>query len=218
MNPDIERMLAAIRRDARQTADDTGQATLAEPVLDAMRAVAREEFVPEGAQPYAYENMPLPIGRGQTISQPFIVALMTDLLQPRAGQRVLEIGTGSGYQAAVLAQLQVDVYSIEIVPELASAAAERLARLGYQRVHVRAGDGWHGWPEAAPFDGIILTAVGERIPPMLVEQLAPGGRMVLPLGPELGRQTLVVVEKDAAGKLISRDVLAVQFVPLTGGH
>jgi len=214
----MERMIEAIRRDARQTAAHTGQATISAPVLDAIRAVARAEFVPDSAQPYADENIPLPIGHGQTISQPFIVALMTDLLQPRDTHRVLEIGTGSGYQAAVLAQLVQEVYSIEIVAELATAAAQRLARLGYRQVRVRTGDGWHGWPEAAPFDGIILTAVGEQVPPKLVEQLTPGGRMVLPLGPELGRQMLVVLEKGADGRLTSRDVLPVQFVPFTGGH
>jgi protein-L-isoaspartate(D-aspartate) O-methyltransferase len=211
-------MIEAISRDARQTASLTGRSTISLKVLDAIRRVPRDAFVPRVAEPYAFENTPLAIGYGQTISQPFIVALMTDLLAPQPAQRILEIGTGSGFQAAVLAELGCDVYSIEIVPQLADAGALRLAHLGYDRVHVKAGDGWEGWPEAAPFDGIMLTAVGETVPPRLIEQLAPGGRMVLPLGPQFGAQSLVVIEKGLEGALTRHDVLPVQFVPLTGGH
>ena len=214
----MERMIEAIRKDTRQTAAYTGQSTLSDDVLKAMRSVQRDAFVPDGSQAYAFENTPLPIGHGQTISQPFIVALMTELLEPDSTDRVLEIGTGSGYQAAVLAELVDEVYTIEIIPELAEQARERLEGLGYESVHVRAGDGWHGWPEAAPFDGIILTAVGEEVPPRLAEQLAPGGHMVLPLGPQFGGQMLVVLTKMASGELERRDVLPVQFVPLTGNH
>jgi protein-L-isoaspartate(D-aspartate) O-methyltransferase len=211
-------MIDAICRDARQTAAFTGRAAISPAVLAAMRAVPRDAFVPDAAAPYAWENVPLGIGHGQTISQPFIVALMTDLLEPGPSDRVLEIGTGSGYQAAVLAELVRDVYSVEIIPALAEAAAARLAGLGYDRVRVKVGDGWHGWPEAAPFQGIILTAVGEEVPPALIEQLAPGGRMVLPLGPRHGAQVLVVLTRQEDGTLTSRDVLPVQFVPLTGDH
>jgi protein-L-isoaspartate(D-aspartate) O-methyltransferase len=211
-------MMDAIRRDVRQTASYTGRRALAPQVLDAMARVRRHVFVPEGAEAFAYENRPLGIGRGQTISQPFIVALMTDLLEPAADHRVLEIGTGSGYQAAILGELVAEVYTIEIIPELAQSAAQRLATLGYDNVHVQAGDGWYGWPDEAPFDGIIVTAVGEEVPPRLLEQLAPGGRLVLPLGPEHGGQMLTVVTRGDGGEVQRRDVLPVQFVPLTGDH
>jgi protein-L-isoaspartate(D-aspartate) O-methyltransferase len=214
----MDRMIEAIRLDARQTAAYTSRATISDSVLRAMRAVPRDAFVPDGAQAYAFENTPLSIGHGQTISQPFVVALMTDLLEPTSSDRVLEIGTGSGYQAAVLAELVAAVYTIEIIPELAETAAARLQGLGYDSVQVKAGDGWFGWSEAGPFDGIIVTAVGEEIPPKLAEQLAPGGRMVLPLGPQFGGQMLVVVSKAEDGSLERSDVLPVQFVPLTGNH
>jgi protein-L-isoaspartate(D-aspartate) O-methyltransferase len=217
-NPEMERLLNAIRTDARMTENYTGLAEISEPVMDALRRVPREEFVPEEASHLAYQNHPLPIGHGQTISQPFIVALMTDLLDAEPEHRILEIGTGSGYQAAVLAELAAEVYSIEIIPELAATATALLERLGYSNVHVKVGDGWHGWPEEAPFDGIIVTAVAEDIPPKLVEQLAPGGRLVLPLGEPSGGQMLAVVEKQADGSIQRRDALPVQFVPLTGDH
>ena len=216
---DMSRMIQAIKADARQTASYTGRPTLSRAVLDAMETVDREDFVPESLEAYAYENVPLSIGHGQTISQPFIVALMTDLLEPEAGDRMLEIGTGSGYQAAILARLVEAVYTVEIIPELAEQAAARLAGLGYDNVHVKTGDGWHGWPEAGPYDGIIVPAVDETVPPRLVEQLAPGGRLVLPLGPKQGRQMLVVMRRDeSSGELVREDVLPVQFVPLTGEH
>lgn len=216
---DMSQMIQAIEADARQTASYTGRPTLSKHVLNAMEVVDREDFVPESLEAYAYENVPLSIGHGQTISQPFIVALMTDLLEPEAGDRMLEIGTGSGYQAAVLAQLVGEVYTVEIIPELAEQAAARLAELGYDNVHVKTGDGWHGWPQAGPYDGIIVTAVDEAVPPGLVEQLAPGGRLVLPLGPRQGRQMLVVMTRDeSSGELVREEVLPVQFVPLTGEH
>ncbi|MEQ8861018.1 MAG: protein-L-isoaspartate(D-aspartate) O-methyltransferase [Pseudomonadales bacterium] len=213
---DMEQMMEAIRLDARQTAPYTGSDRISDAVLEAIRAVPRDRFVPPGTEAYAYQNRPLPIGHGQTISQPFIVALMTDLLEVGRGDRVLEIGTGSGYQAAVLAELGVTVYSIEIVPELAEEAAARLESLGYDAVAVRAGNGRFGWPEAAPFDAIIVTAVGEAVPPALVEQLREGGRLVVPLGPEHGGQMLVQATRLSDGSLRDRDVLPVQFVPLTG--
>jgi protein-L-isoaspartate(D-aspartate) O-methyltransferase len=185
--------------------------------MAALGRVPRHRFV-EAAPATAYANRPLPIGHGQTISQPFIVALMTDLIEPRPDQVVLEIGTGSGYQAAVLAELVARVYTIEIVPELARSAAARLAELGYDGVEVRAGDGWHGWPEHGPYDAIVVTAAGPDIPPALVEQLKPGGRMVLPLRGAGGAEQLTVVTKRVDGGIDSRDVLPVMFVPLTGDH
>ncbi len=210
------RLIEQIETDTRETRGYTGRAALSDAVLEAMRTVPRHEFVGRHGIQAAYANRPLPIGHGQTISQPFIVALMTDLLEPQAGQRVLEIGTGSGYQAAVLSVLVDEVYSIEIIPELAESAAERLDGLGYDNVFVRAGDGYYGWPEAAPFDGIIVTAVGPDIPADLVKQLRPGGRMVLPVGTQYTAQELTVVTKGADGGYTTREVLPVAFVPLTG--
>ncbi len=163
-------------------------------------------------------NRPLPIGHGQTISQPYIVALMTELLAPKAGDVVLEVGTGSGYQAAVLAELGARVYTIEIVPPLANSAALRLEQLGYSNVEVRLGDGYYGWPEHAPFDGIIVTAAANAIPPPLIEQLKPGGRMLIPVGAPFSAQELIVLVKDTKGKVSTRSVLPVAFVPLTGSR
>lgn len=214
----MDNMIEAIQEDARQTASYTGLSEISATVIAAMRAVPRDRFVPEDAQASAYANTPLRIGHGQTISQPFIVALMTELLEPAAGDRILEIGTGSGYQAAILGELVDEVYTIEIVPELAETAVARLDELDYRNVHAKAGDGWYGWPDAAPFDGIIVTAVSDETPPELVDQLAPGGRLVLPLGPQYGGQMLVVLSKAEDGSLERRDVLPVQFVPLTGDH
>ena len=210
-------MIEAIRDDTRRTADYTGVAELDPRVIEAMSDVQRDEFVPWAARIAAYVNRPLPIGHGQTISQPFIVALMTHLMAPREGERVLEIGTGSGYQAAVLGELVEQVYTIEIIPELAESAAERLAGLGFDNVQVKTGDGWYGWPEMAPFDAIMVTAVGEDVPGALVRQLKPGGRMVLPLGSDWD-QSLVLVDKAADGSISRRDILPVRFVPLTGDH
>lgn len=214
----MSRMIQAIVDDARRTRAYTGRDHIDPRVLAALQRVSREAFVPEASQAYAYENVPLPIGHDQTISQPFIVALMTDLLELDSGHRVLEIGTGSGYQAAVLAELVESVFTVEIIPALADSAAQRLAGLGYGNVRVRTGDGWHGWPEEAPFDAIIVTAVAETVPPRLFEQLGPSGRLVLPLGPWDGAQMLTVVSAGEDGEMQRRDVLPVQFVPLTGDH
>jgi protein-L-isoaspartate(D-aspartate) O-methyltransferase len=186
--------------------------------LAAMRAVPRHLFVPAGQQPYAYDNTPLPIGHDQTISQPVIVALMTQLVGPRPGLRVLEVGTGSGYQAAVLAETGARVWTIEIFRALADEAKGRLARLGYRNVTVRHGDGYAGWPTEAPFDAIVVTAGADSIPPALIEQLAPGGRLVMPVGDPLLDQELVLVEKDASGRIASRRLLPVRFVPLLRGE
>lgn len=190
-------------------------AQLSAPVARALGDAPRHAFVSERLQRQAYENRPLPIGYGQTISQPHIVALMTQLADLSEGERVLEIGTGSGYQAAVLAEVGADVRTIEIVPELGEAAAGRLSRLGYDGVKTRIGDGYFGWPEAAPFDAIVVTAAASHIPPPLTEQLAPGGRMVIPVGPPFVVQQLMLVTKDEDGAVSTRQLLPVQFVPLT---
>jgi protein-L-isoaspartate(D-aspartate) O-methyltransferase len=186
-------------------------------VLAAMGRVPRHDFVPDDIKALAYQDRPLPIGYGQTISQPLIVALMTDLLRPAPGQRTLEVGTGSGYQAAVLAELGLEVYSIEIVPELARRAGEALREAGYEDVETRTGDGYFGWPEAAPFDSIVVTAAASHVPPPLIEQLKPGGRMVIPVGPPFMVQQLMVVEKAQDGSVSNEILLPVAFVPLTGG-
>lgn len=209
-------LLAEVEADVRMTADALGFSSLDPAVADALGQVPRHDFVPAPQRKQAYVNYPLPIGRGQTISQPYIVAIMTQLLGVGPGDRVYELGTGSGYQAAVLAQMGVEVYSVEIVPELADRAAETLRGLGYDRVHVRAGDGWLGWPEAAPFDGILVTAAAPKVPETLIEQLAPGGRLVIPIGEPADVQSLILFEKLASGELIRRNVLPVRFVPVTG--
>ena len=192
-----------------------GRQSLDPRVLDAIASVPREAFVPPEEEPYAYANMPLPIGHGQTISQPFIVAVMTDLLQPGAEHIVLEVGTGSGYQAAVLGKLVKQVYSIEVVAALAEQARARLARLGCTNVEVRHGDGYDGWPEHAPFDGIIVTAAAPFVPPPLIQQLKNGGRMVIPVDEGIEGQDLLLIEKHATGQVTSRNMLPVAFVPLT---
>jgi protein-L-isoaspartate(D-aspartate) O-methyltransferase len=183
-------------------------------VLRAMGKVPRHEFVPEHLRYRAYHDSPLPIGHGQTISQPYIVAFMSEQLEPKPTDRVLEVGTGSGYQAAVLAELVSQVYSIEIIEDLARQAAANLTRLGYTNVHARTGDGYKGWPEAAPFDAIIVTCAPEKVPQPLVAQLKDGGRMIIPVGPAWD-QELVLLDKHG-GKLERREVLAVRFVPMTG--
>ena len=184
-------------------------------MIAALARVPRHEFVPEELRRLAYANRPLPIGYEQTISQPFIVAVMTDLLDVAQTSRVLEIGAGSGYQAAVLAEIVAEVYSIEIVEPLAARAAAALARLGYDNAHVRSGDGYAGWPEHAPYDAIIVTAGAQTVPAPLIEQLKPGGRMVIPVGPQTyGGQQLRVIERRIDGTLHEEDVLAVMFVPL----
>jgi len=186
-------------------------------VLAAMRAVPRHEFIAPAYRGEAYEDHPLPIECGQTISQPSLVAYMTELLRPRPGMKVLEVGTGSGYQAAVLAEIGCRVFTIEIFRELAASAEARLKRLGYRGVAVRHGDGYLGWPEQAPFDAIVVTAGAEHVPKPLVEQLRPGGRMVIPVGADAADAELTVVEKDAAGRVSTREVLPVRFVPLLRG-
>ncbi|HVP53581.1 MAG TPA: protein-L-isoaspartate(D-aspartate) O-methyltransferase [Candidatus Eisenbacteria bacterium] len=207
-----------IQREARWLSDEVGKKELDAATLAAMNKVARQEFVSQDLRSVAYANRPLPIGYGQTISQPFVVAVMTDLLRLKPGDSVLEIGTGSGYQAAILAELTKRVYSIEIIPELAKDASERLKRLGYTQVETKVGDGYYGWKEHAPFDAIIVTAAPTQIPPPLVEQLKPGGRMIIPIGGRFLMQYLVLVEKDQSGKISTRELLPVQFVPLTGSH
>lgn len=211
-------MVAQIREAVRDTRHYLGTDALDPAVLRAMERVPRHEFVPLALRGEAYADRPLPIGEGQTISQPYIVAVMTHLLAVGPGARVFELGTGSGYQAAVLAELGTGVYTVEIVPELATRAGETLERLGYRAVRVRAGDGYLGWPEEAPFDGILVTAAGDHIPQPLIDQLRPGGRLVMPVGPAYGIQQLRVLEKAADGGLSPREVLPVRFVPLTGEH
>lgn len=186
-------------------------------VLEAMRSVPRHRFVDAGQARGAYGDHPLPIGSGQTISQPYIVAHMTELVRPQPGDRVLEVGTGSGYQAAVLSPLVEHVYTVEIVPELAGRAAQVLDELGYDNVTVRQGDGWAGWPEHAPFDVVVVTAAPDEVPPALIEQLAPGGRMVIPVGPVHAVQELRLIEKLESGELRDRRLAPVRFVPMTGG-
>ena len=211
-------MLDAIARLTSQTAESTGVEAIDPAVMAAIDRVPRHEFVPEDLQSVAYANRPLPIGHGQTISQPYIVALMTHLLGVRPGHGTLEIGTGSGYQAAVLAELAADVHTIEIVEPLARQSTLRLARLGYDRVRTRLGDGYYGWPDAAPFEAIIVTAAAAHVPPPLVEQLAPGGVLVIPVGEPFSVQLLLLVRKRANGEVTVRQILPVRFVPLTGGR
>ncbi|MGE0080110.1 MAG: protein-L-isoaspartate(D-aspartate) O-methyltransferase [Thiohalomonadaceae bacterium] len=207
-------MLRDIETEARLAAGYTGRETLDARVLAAMAEVPRDRFVPAHLRHAAYDNAPLPIGEGQTISQPFMVALMTDLLSLGPDAVVLEIGTGSGYQAAVLSRLVRQVYSIERIPQLATDAAARLAELGYANVEVRQGDGYGGWPEHAPYDGIIVTAAAQHMPPPLLEQLKPGGRLVIPVGEPYFGQELLLLSKDEAGNVSTRHVLPVAFVPL----
>lgn len=209
-------MLTVIQAHAQYSKSATGRDYIDPKVIGAMASAPRHEFVPESVKSLAYRDRPLPIGYGQTISQPFIVALMTDLLRVEEDHVVLEIGTGSGYQAAVLALLARHVYSIEIVPELARRAAATLARLNVANVTTRAGDGYYGWPAAAPFDGIVVTAAGSHVPPPLVKQLKPGGRMVIPVGTAFAVQYLMLVEKGTDGRVRTRQLLPVRFVPLTG--
>lgn len=215
MPEDVERLIAEIEADVAMTAGQLGFDRLEPAVIQALREIPREVFVPPTERHLAYRNHPLPIGQGQTISQPYIVAIMSQLLGVGPGDRVFELGTGSGYQAAILAAMGVEVYSVEIVPELAERAAATLATLGLDRVRVKAGDGWLGWPEAAPFDAIVLTAAATEIPRPLVEQLKPGGRLLMPLGDPQRVQQLVLFVRGPQGDLIQREILAVRFVPVT---
>jgi len=201
---------------ARDAITDSGQ--FEDKVLQALGDVRRHEFVPEQHKAEAYKNHPLPIGYGQTISQPYIVALMTDLIQPEPDDVVLEVGTGSGYQAAVLAKLVKTVYSIEIIEPLAEQARNRLNRLGYSNVDSKLGDGYFGWEEHAPFDAIVVTAAASHVPPPLIQQLKPGGRLVIPVGGRFAIQYLLLIEKTQDGEILTRQITAVRFVPLTGDH
>lgn len=213
-----EAMVEAIRDTVTDTRGEIGRDRLSPRVMTAMGIVPRHEFVPEELHSVAYANRPLPVGHGQTISQPYIVALMTDLLELNADAVVFEVGTGSGYQAAVLAGLVQRVYTMEIVEPLAVAAKERLARLGYTNIEARFADGYYGWPERGPFDAIIVTAAVNHIPPPLVEQLRPGGRLVVPVGERFAVQHLLLVHKVDEERVTVRQILPVRFVPLTGGH
>ena len=210
------RMVAGIAALARETGAETGRPRFGEAVMAAMGKVPRHRFVPVLQDIFAYDNRPLPIGEGQTISQPYIVALMTDLLDPKSADTVLEVGTGSGYQAAVLAELVAKVYTIEIVEPLARRARQVLGELGYRNVEVRVGDGYGGWRAAAPFDAIIVTAAPAAVPQPLIDQLKPGGRMVIPVGGPSDVQQLLLVEKQSDGRTTTRRTLPVRFVPLTG--
>ena len=213
-----QHLVEVIEQDVRATSLYLDKEALDPRVMIAMGKVPRHQFVPATQIPQAYTNRPLPIGYGQTISQPYIVALMSDLIKPQANDRVLEIGTGSGYQAAMLAELTGQVYSMEIIEALGKQAAERLSRLGYDNVTTRIGDGYYGWEEHAPFDAIVVTAAASHVPPPLVAQLKPGGRMIIPVGSRFLTQQLVLIEKTSGGELITRQILPVKFVPLTGEH
>ena len=213
-----QQMVEEIAEDARRVAKFVEKDTFDESIMRVMQDTPRHLFVPEDARPFAYENRPLPIGFGQTISQPYIVALMTDLLQPESDHKVLEIGTGSGYQAAVLAQLVKQVFSIEIIKELGQSSTRLLNELGYNNVSTRIADGYDGWPEHAPFDSIIVTAAISHIPPPLVRQLKNGGTMVIPVGTGFQTQQLTLVKKDMTGEITTRQIIPVIFVPFTGGH
>lgn len=215
---DRERLISEIEAGVRATSAEIGRDELDERVLDAMRAVKRHEFVPRNDRGRAYLNRPLPIGYGQTISQPYIVAIMTDLLEVDSNDKVLEVGTGSGYQAAVLSKIVDEVHSVEIIEPLASSARKRLARLGYDNVSVTHGDGYYGLPNEAPFDAIIVTAAAGRVPPPLLRQLARGGRMLIPVGNPFSVQQLMLIEKGPDGRISTRQILPVRFVPLTGEH
>jgi protein-L-isoaspartate(D-aspartate) O-methyltransferase len=208
-------MLEDITRLTLETRLETGRAALSERVMAAMAKVPRHRFVPASEERNAYHNRPLPIGSGQTISQPYIVALMTDLMDVKPTDKVLEIGTGSGYQAAVLAELATTVYTIEIVELLGREAAQRFEALGYRNIVAKVGDGYQGWAEHAPFDSIMVTAAAREIPQPLIDQLKTGGRLVIPAGAQSGAQTLYLIEKQPDGKITRREVLGVRFVPLT---
>ncbi len=211
-------MITVISALAKQIGEVSGKVGMDEGVMKVMARAPRHEFVPEERRDDAYDNRPLPIGFGQTISQPYIVALMTDLLALAPGAKVLEVGTGSGYQAAVLAELAGRVFTIEIIDKLGELAKKRLTRLGYANIRARVGDGYHGWREEAPFDAIIVTAAASHIPPPLIQQLKIGGRMVIPVGEWFNVQYLTLIEKKAEREIVITQLLPVAFVPLTGEH
>lgn len=214
----VQRMLNDIEMEVRLTCHEIGRDAFKEDVMRAMREVPRYRFVPEEEYHRAYQNGPLSIGHGQTISQPYIVALMSDLLEIGADAKVLEIGTGSGYQSAVLAHLASKVYSMETVDALVEPARRRLAELGYTNIEVKHGNGYYGWPEHAPYDGILVTAAAPRIPPALIQQLKPGARLVIPVGQPWAAQMLKVIRKQQDGAVTEDDILPVAFVPLTGAQ
>ncbi|MDR4513431.1 protein-L-isoaspartate(D-aspartate) O-methyltransferase [Nitrosomonas sp.] len=211
-------MIKTIEADVRIGYGNLAKKDLDENVINALNTVPRHEFVPKKLQQSAYDNRPLPIGYGQTISQPYIVAVMTNLLHVGKNDKVLEIGTGSGYQIAVLAELVDKAYSIEIIEPLGKEAEARLQRLGYDNIVLKIGDGYYGWKEHAPFDAIIVTAAASHIPPPLIKQLKPGGRMLIPVGSRFMVQELLLVEKSEEGKISTQQLLPVAFVPLTGKH
>lgn len=211
-------MIREIEADVRRTSLQLDTEALDPRVMQALATVPRHALVPGSLQDVAYENRPLPIGHGQTISQPYIVAIMTDLLKMTPADKVLEVGTGSGYQAAILAELVDRVYTIEIIEALGQQARAGLEALGYENITVRIGDGYYGWQEQAPFDAIVVTAAASHIPPPLIEQLKNGGRMIVPVGSRFMVQQLVLVEKDLQGEVVTRQILPVRFVPLTGTH
>ncbi len=215
---EMRQMLSDIEWEVKLTRSMIGKAALSDRVMAAMKQVPRHKFIPKALREYAYQNGPVPIGFGQTISQPYIVALMSDLLDTKPSDVVLEIGTGSGYQAAILSKLVRQVYSIEVVEELATMARTHLHELGYNNVEVRTGDGNLGWPEHAPYDGIIVTAAAPHIPQSLIDQLRTGARLVIPLGLPYSAQELMVVEKKPGGKIETQDILSVAFVPLVEGR
>lgn len=210
----IHRMLEDIKQETQSTAFLTGRKALSPEVMAAMRKVPREQFVAPGMEPMAFDNGPLPIGYGQTISQPFIVALMTDLLGAKLTDRILEIGTGSGYQSAILSLLAGQVYTVEVIEDLSVEAAARFEKLGYRNIHVKTGNGYEGWPEQAPYDGVIVTAAAPYIPEPLIAQLKAGGRLVIPVGRPFEHQELIVLEKQEHGDNKLCKILDVAFVPL----
>jgi len=211
-------MVKEIKADVTRTRAYIGKSELDDKVMHVIEKIEREKFISKKMRAFAYENHPLAIGFGQTISQPYIVALMTDMIQLKPDSIVLEIGTGSGYQAAVLASLTKQVYSLEIIEGLADQARLRLQELGYNNIEVRTGDGYYGWAEHAPFDAIIVTAASEQIPPPLVDQLKPGGKLIIPVGRQHQTQQLIILEKDINSITRTQQILPVSFVPLTGGH
>ena len=213
-DPKLQRMIATIESEQAATRHLTGRGPFAERIMAAMREVPRDRFVPEELRFSAYANGPLPIGHGQTISQPYIVALMTDLLEPKPDQMVLEVGTGSGYQTAILSRLYRQVYSVELISELGEAAAARFRELGYDNIEIRIGNGYRGWPEHAPYDAIMVTAAAPFIPEALEQQLRPGGRMVIPVGQPHGPQQLMRLDKTPEGDTRRTPILQVAFVPL----
>jgi len=217
MTFECEQMIADIESGVALTRAMTGRNHLDSRVMEAVRRVPREEFVPADLRRFAFRDGALPVGHGQTISQPYIVALMTDLLELTDTSIVLEIGTGTGYQAAILSLLVRQVYSIERIPELAQTAQQRLSEMGYENVETRCSDGYLGWPEKAPFDGIVVTAAAPEVPPALLEQLKPGGRMVIPIGLPYSHQELMLVTRDPHGKTDTHDILGVAFVPMVEG-